>query len=322
MRNLQVPRITMALTLGLATVSVANARTDSDLSSAPATFTQPATYMAGLNNVKIGAKGDLRITKRSIDFESENITSSLPLDEIVAVYTGDERAEKGGTAGEVVRKLPYGAGHVAGAAMQTSVDLLTLEYHDRKGGIHGAVFIVPQDEAEAIKQRINPELISYSEKQPKKCSAPDVLPESILVNLIDVQGVDVPAEYRLLIYERLITDLQHKLIGHAVYRSGDAAAGSGCMAQAIDLTLTGFSKGNEAERGTAGVFGLFVGATSISYRLKLHGSHGAVLLDEPLKGSRRGDHESLTLADSVAKTIAQKVDKAIRESTNGSGKQA
>jgi hypothetical protein len=318
MMNLRTLCYTIALALSLAAVSATNAQTDSDWSLMGTT---QATYMAGLDNVKIGEKGDLRLTKRSIDFESGNVKLSLPLNEIAAVYTGDERAEKGGTAGQIARKLPYGAGHVAGAAMQTSVDVLTFEYHDQRGSLHGAVFILPKGEAEAIKQSIDPELVAYSQNPPEGCSTHHMQPRSILVAPIDSQDVDVPAEYRLLIYERLITDLQHKLVDYAVYRSGDPAAGPGCTALTLHFTVTEFKKGDEAERGTVGMFGLFIGTTSISYRLTLDGSHGAILLDKTLQGSRRGDHESLTLADMIATRTSKKVDKAVNDSGNGTGEE-
>ena len=322
MLNLRTLCNTVALALSLAAASAGNAQTASVPSLMGAPPTHEATYMAGLHNVKTGAKGYLRLTERSIDFESGNVKSSLPLEEITAVYTGGERAEKGGIAGQVARKLPFGAGHVAGAAMQISVDLLTFEYHDQRGGLHGAIFILPKNEAETIKQRIDPEIVAYSQRRPNECSTDHMLPRSILVAPIDAQGVDVPAEYRLLIYERLITKLRHKLVNYAVYRSGDLAASPGCTASTLHLTLTDFNKGNEAERGTAGVFGLFIGVTSISYRLKIDDSHGAVLFDRTLKGSRRGDHESLTLTDSIARTTSKKVDKAISKSKNGTGDEA
>jgi hypothetical protein len=66
--------------------------------------------LAGLLDAKANAKGVLTLTPDALVFNNSNARALIAVTRIIAVSTGDERLEKGGTAGKVARKaIPYGA---------------------------------------------------------------------------------------------------------------------------------------------------------------------------------------------------------------------
>jgi hypothetical protein len=299
--------------------------TQSDGTAATAADTQQAIFLAGLGDVKPGTRGTLRLTDKDLYFESATAHASVPISQITSVSKGDERAEKGGTAGIVVRLYDYqGTKEVLGLAMQKKVDLLSLEYHDESGGLHGAVFVLPSDRAGALQERLSAKLLSAALPQAVPCSVDQVKPNSILLDPIEAKGIDVPAEYRLLLYERLLAELRPRLSEYKLYRAGDAATGPGCMSLSLEIGITCFKKGNQSLRASTNLIGMFVGLTSISYQVRLRDSNGVEVgtLDKALKQSTRGDKESLDLTRSIAKNIAKQVSKTIIPAPSKNGQVA
>jgi hypothetical protein len=288
--------------------------TPSGGTAATAADSQLAVFLAGPGDVKPGTRGTLRLTAKDLYFESATAHTSVPINQIASVSKGDEHAEKGGPAGIVVRLYDYqGTKEVLGLAMQKKVDLLSLEYHDESGGLHGAVFVLPSDRAGALQERLSAKVLSAALPPAVPCSVDQVKPNSILLDPIEAKGIDVPAEYRLLLYERLLAELRPRLSGYKLYRAGDVAAGPGCMSLSLEIGITGFKKGNQALRASTNLIGLFVGLTSISYQVRLRDSNGVEVgtLDKTLKQSTRGDQESLGLTHSIAKNVVNRISKTI-----------
>jgi hypothetical protein len=137
----------------LAMPSVGNAQTpitgtvreDSDASSGDLAH---VIYLVGLPDATPLTQGELHLSYDALEFNSGEIHPAIPLKQITAVNIGDERTEKGGTVGEVARRvIPFGGGPALGVASQKSVDLLTVEYRDSDLGYHGAVFVLPTKQA-------------------------------------------------------------------------------------------------------------------------------------------------------------------------------
>lgn len=279
----------------------------------PAADGQKAVYLAGLTDVKPGTNGSLFLSPGEVRFENKDIHASIPVTQITSVANGDERAERGGTTGSVVRLLAHyhGGFVIMGPAMGKKVDLLSFEYHDPTGGLHGAVFVLPKGTASTLEERLSAQVAPHPLPPAVACSADQVKPDSIQLDPIEASGIEVPAEYRLLLYERLLTNLQQSLPASKFYRAGDIAAGPGCMAYSLHITLTGFKKGNNTLRASTGPIGMFAGLTSLSYQFELKNTSGAVALDKTLKQSERGDKESLNLTQSIAKNIAKRINKSI-----------
>lgn len=283
---------------------------------------QTAVYLAGLTDVKPGTKGALFLSSSGVRFEKKEMHASIPVTAITSVARGDERSEKGGTAGRVIRMFSnYRGGFlIMGPAMSKKIDLLSFEYHDSAGGIHGAVFALPKGTASMLEDRLSAQITPHPLPEQVVCSADQVKPDSIELEPIESSGIEVPAEYRFLLYERLITSLQQQLPAYRFFRAGGIAASPSCMAYSLHITLTGFKKGNRTLRASTGAMGMFAGLTALSYQLELKNTSGAVVLDKTLTQSQRGDKESLNLTESIAKNIAKRVNKGIQSKDSGQNK--
>lgn len=308
--------VLLPLILSVAVVNQAQTTTSTspNAPTTPSSNGQQAVYLTGLANVKPGADGSLFLSSTEVRFEGKDIHASIPINQITSVAKGDERAERGGTTGRVARILGsyHGGNMVLGLAMQEKVDVLSIEYHDESGGLHGAVFVLPKGKAPALEEHLSYQIQPHSLQDAPACSANAVKQDSIQLDPIEASGIEVPSEYRLLLYERLLTNLQKQMPTYKFYRAGDIAAGPGCMAHSLHITLTGFKKGNNSLRASTGPIGMFAGLTSLSYKFELKNTSGAVVLDKTLKQSQRGDKESLNLTQSIAKNIAKRINKGIK----------
>jgi len=277
-----------------------------------------AIYLVGLPDVGARTKGDLSLSFDALEFDSGELHADIPLKQITAVNIGNERTEKGGTAGQMARRvIPFGGGPALAVASQEWVDLLTVEYRDSVQGYHGAVFVLPTKQALGLQQKI---LAKVSPPQPMAVTACPDAPQSaasVLVAPIEASGVDLPAEYRVLLYEHLITELQFRRPSNTYLRAGDSSSGPRCTTLTLHVTVNGFKKGNQVLRASTGPLGKFLGTTSISSHVTLDNQHGKTVFDSQLKKSNRRDSDSLNLANSIAKAISKKTDKAISKNQPG-----
>jgi len=281
------------------------------------TATQPqhnVIHVAGLEEVRPGVSGDLTLSPAALTFSNKTVTESIPRERIVNVFIGDQRTEPWGTAGKIARKvIPYGGGAVLAAATNKKVDLLTVEYRDLRDASHGVVFVLPLQKAAALRDQLLSSLTTPLTQPASSCAEP--LPNSVLVSPIRVSGIDLPAEYRVLLYEQTIKELKIKRPEDKIFRVGDRSSGAGCAALTLDITVTGFKKGNRAVRASTGPLGLFLGTTSLTFDVSLKDAQDKTVFDARIKKNDRTDSESLGLADTIAKTVAKRFDKATESST-------
>jgi hypothetical protein len=71
------------------------------------------------------------------------------------VFTGQDFKQLiGGTVGELAKMgVPYGGGRVL-SLFQEKIDVLTVEYRDANGGLHGAIFTLPKGQATPLKRQL------------------------------------------------------------------------------------------------------------------------------------------------------------------------
>lgn len=278
-----------------------------------------AIYLVGLPDAKPRTQGEIHLGPEALEFNSGKIHAAIPLNQITAVSIGDERTEKGGVVGQVAgRAIPFGGGAALGLALQKSVDLLSVEYRDSHQGYHGAVFVLPTKQALGLQQKI---LAKVTPPQPTPvvvCSDTPPISASVLVAPIEVSGVDLPAEYRVLLYEHLITELKSREPSDTYFRAGDISAGPGCTSLTLRVTVTGFKKGNQTLRASTGPLGRFLGTTSVSVQMTLNNAAGKTVFDSKRKKSNRRDSDSLNVARSIAKDISKKIEKAMSKNPSGS----
>jgi hypothetical protein len=280
-----------------------------------------AIHMVGLPDAKPGIKGVLKLTPETIDFTSDEIHALIAYKRITAVSIGSERTEGGGTTGKVVRRIPMmGIGSVAGLASQKQADLLTIEFRDPHEGYHGAVFMLPTKTAADLQKEISAQITPPTPVDAPACVSGTATPNSVLIAPIGTDGIDLPAEYRVLLYEHLYSVLRTTGLTRTYFRTGDTSAGPGCTALTLHVVVVGFKKGNQTLRTSTGPIGHLgiMGATSLMFNVKLDDAQGRTVLDDKVKKSKRGDSDSLGVAHDIAKNISKRIDKAMAK-TKSSG---
>src|SRR5271166_3560983 len=144
----RVMLLSLLLSLG-AFISISRAQ------QAPAT---PASIevvqVIGLVGVKQNTKGSLKVENGSLTFAHSKSNCEVAAASIQDVVTGrDSQRAIGGTVGEISRLAPYGGG-TALSLLRTKLDIITIQYRDPNGGLHGAIFTMPVGKAEGIKNEL------------------------------------------------------------------------------------------------------------------------------------------------------------------------
>lgn len=276
----------------------------------PPALTTKATHLIGLPNLKEKLNGVLTLRDRTLVFTSSEGSASIERANITFVSTDDEKRELGGGAGKIGRMLiPYGGGGAMALVSQSKVGLLTVEFHDQHHAYHGAVFMVPFDATARWQQALGSSSPSLQDDLHGSwvCDSPVPIPYTITVLPVGASGMPVPAEYRVLLYEQLLRRLHKDESRYAVYRGGEQNSNAICSEFTLKVVLTAFKKGNAVVRAASGLVGLFAGVTSLELNVRLTNNKGEAVFERKIKTSRRGDNESLDLADIAAKSTLKKL---------------
>jgi len=110
-----------------------------------------AVHVIGLQDAKHNAKGKITISKDTLEFTSGGARNDLPIASIQDALTGaDSQRMIGGTVGFLTTFAPYESGRFL-SLFRTKIDTLTISYRDSGGGLHGAIFTLPQGQAAVLK---------------------------------------------------------------------------------------------------------------------------------------------------------------------------
>jgi hypothetical protein len=271
-----------------------------------------ATVIAGMPDIKPNARGMLSLSREGLTFKSESSYARIALDTISAVSVGDERWEPGGLPGALVRKaIPYGGGAALGVIQAKTVDIMAVEYRDSHDGYHGAVFVLPRKQAVDLQRRLMVGISPQPTTSAVSCEA-ESTPNSVLLAPITLSGSKLPPEYRVLLYEQLMTELRQANPTYSYFRAGDRSAGSGCTAMTLSVNVSAFNKGNAELRGCTGPLGLFLGTTSMSYSVNLTNQSEKVLFQANMKEKHHLDTQSLGLAQEVARRVTKRMNKEMK----------
>jgi hypothetical protein len=114
-----------------------------------------AVQVIGFTESKQNTKGKLSVVNGVLRFTHGKGNASIAAASIEDVLTGkDSQRVIGGTVGTVASiAAPFGSG-IALPLLRRKVDILTIQYRDGDGGLHGAVFTVPHGKADAIKKEL------------------------------------------------------------------------------------------------------------------------------------------------------------------------
>ena len=113
-----------------------------------------AVQVIGLE-LKQNTKGKLSAVNGVLRFTHGKSNVSIAASSIEDVLTGkDSQRVIGGTVGTMASiAAPFGSG-MALPLLRKKVDILTIQYRDSDGGLHGAVFTVQHGKADAIKKEL------------------------------------------------------------------------------------------------------------------------------------------------------------------------
>ncbi|MEZ2346428.1 hypothetical protein [Terriglobus sp. RCC_193] len=265
--------------------------------------------------LKPKAKGSLTVDNHGIAFSAKSGRYDVPWAEIAAVSSANERVELWGTTGRIVRMvIPNGGGLAAATVMHHKVNELTVEFHDIRGAYHGAVFFLPAADAAhvmesstlAVPSLNDPIAMAVSAPKPSiSCQGASGLAGAVLVSPPTWTEADVPAAYRAAVYEHIIDRLKKVQGVTHVYRAGEPDTQPVCPQFTISISVVSFKPGNQVARASMGPIGFFAKTTQLVFDATITDVSGHFNKTEPLKATVRGESESLTIADSVAKRLAK-----------------
>jgi hypothetical protein len=280
---------------------------------------QNVQHAYGFPQAKPNDKGTLTVTSEAVSFTGKAERFTIQRPSVIAVSAGNQRVELWGMKGRLLRMaIPDGGGLAAAGVMQHRLDTLTVEFSDSKGGYHGAVFLLPANEAERAVESFSRMPVVQHEFPSVTCQDSTIKPKSVLVSFPDWEKSEVPAAYRVLVYEHVIDRLAHiDGISH-VYRDGEDRGPGVCPQYTIHIAVTGFKQGSQVQRAVTGPVGFFVGTTQMGFDTTITDASGKLHAQEHIKAAARGESESTKVADTVAKNLAKhysKVEKTFEQST-------
>jgi hypothetical protein len=124
------------------------------------TESPPATpgsvkHVLGFEKIKPNAMGDLTVQGDTLQFKTSEAKAEVSIASVQDVYTEQDFKQLiGGTTGTLAKMaIPYGGGRVL-SLFQEKIDVLTVEYRDADGGLHGAIFTLPKGQAPPLKRQL------------------------------------------------------------------------------------------------------------------------------------------------------------------------
>jgi hypothetical protein len=134
--------------LALATVALAQDKP----AATEAQHSVVVTHLVGMGAVPHNARGKLTVAGDQVMFTQEKgAKSEISIGSIEDVQTADDSKRLvGGVIGTLSMFGPYGSGRFL-SLFRKNIDVLTVEYRDENGGLHGAIFTMPDGAAAQIK---------------------------------------------------------------------------------------------------------------------------------------------------------------------------
>jgi hypothetical protein len=272
------------------------------------------THVLGLENIKRGAKGVLATPGDKLRFDAGRATAEVSIASIGDVFTDEDTKQSvGGTTGTVAKlAMPYGSGRVLSLLATQKIDVLTLEYRDSNGGLHGVIFTLPKGQAPAVKRQLV-ELGAHTSMLPEAPAEPQsasgqTTGEKITASAIQIEPVEskeaaIPAEFRVAIYENLIEAVGKTGKFPHVYRSGDRAAAGALDLLILRTRVEGFKQGSQKQREVTTVSG----ATTIKTSVQVVTRDGRTVVNGEVEGKVRFFGENLNATSDFAKKAAEMI---------------
>jgi hypothetical protein len=127
------------------------------------------------------------------------------------------------------------------------------------------------------------------------------------VNPIDAAGSSIAPEFKIAIYENLLTELTKAKQFSAVLRSGDSSANGVSNLLILKTTVESYTPGSETKRAVTTV----TGATKLKVQSQLCTKDGRVVLERVVDGNVRFFGGNLRATHNLARNVV----KAIKQGT-------
>jgi hypothetical protein len=276
------------------------------------------THVLGLDKIKRGAKGRLAIAGDTLRFDVGPDTAEIGIASIQDVFTDlDEKQSVGGTKGTLAKlAMPYGSGRVLSLLATEKIDVLTLEYRDSNGGLHGVIFTLPKGQAPEVKRQLvehgahtsmPPEPPAVPQTSPGQVTSEKISASAIQIEPVESKETALPPEFRVGIYENLVAEVGKTGKFQHVYRSGDRAAADAPDLLMVRTRVEGFKLGSQKQREVTTV----AGATTIKTSVQVVTRDGRTVVNRQVEGKVRFFGGNLNATSDFAKKAAE----VIREVT-------
>ena len=132
------------------------AQNPSEAGSPTADFPMRVTHVLGLTGVSNNANGNLSIQEGALQFQSSGRPGAqISIGSIQDVSLGEQDKQVGGTPMTVGKiAAPFGGGRVIGLFAHKKYDILTVEFLDSNGGLHGAIFQLNKGQGNVVRSKL------------------------------------------------------------------------------------------------------------------------------------------------------------------------
>jgi hypothetical protein len=293
-----------------------------------------AKEVIGLAGVKANAKGTLKVQSGKLTFAHGKVHTDVSAVAISDIVTGaDSERAVGGTVGTMSMAAPYGGGRFL-SLFRKKIDTLTIQYRDADGSLHGVIFAMPVGAAEGAKRDLVAQGANTAPAPSPDQGAPDpshslrneenaatasaqtpakAKTTAVQVKMIQSGEINVPAEFRIALYENLVNQLQKKGKFKHVYRDGDSNASGAADLVVLHSSIRGFKGGSERARQVTTV----AGATSIKVHCQFTTADGQTVLERDVNGKVRFFGGNLRATYDFAKKAADITDENLSPSKGG-----
>ncbi len=138
--------------------------------------------------------------------------------------------------------------------------------------------------------------LALAQDKPQKLTA-----DAIQIEPIEAGDINIPAEFRYAIYERLIERVKADGEFKQVLRSGDRSAQSIPNVVVLRTKISRFKQGSQTQRELTTV----TGGTRVDVTATVERKNGGVLLNNDITGRVRFFGENLGVTNDLAKRIAK-----------------
>jgi len=132
---------------------------------------------------------------------------------------------------------------------------------------------------------------------------PKLSASAIQIAMVDAGDIQIPAEFRFAVYERLVERMSASGAFQKVYRSGDHAADGVADLVTLHTKVEGFKEGSQTKRELTTVFG----ATKVDVTASVTARDGHALMDQKITGRVRFFGENLGVTNDLAKRITKRL---------------